>query len=514
MKLAMALLAGVLVAHGHVGSPDVFFEGLAGPYRLLVTIRPPEVVPGVAEVEIRSTSPAVSQIHIVPLRMTGVASSLAPVPDLARPSKEDPQFYTGSLWLMSTGLWKVRVEADGTAGRGTLFVPVPAIATRVLGMQKAVAAAVLPLGLILVFGLVSIAGAAVREALLDPGKAPGNAQRRRARIVMAVAAIIVAGVVWFGNAWWSSEDGAHRRRVYKPLGLTSTVESDRLHLKLTDPGWLDRDTDSLLPDHGHLMHLFIVRLPQMQRVLHLHPDRTGPGTFTQILPAMEAGRYALYGDVVHQGGFAETATGEIGLPNIHGAPLANDDSEGTGEPLEHADYHRMSAPAGGGLRMVWDRGAEAFHARRPYSFRFRLEDAAGQRVRDVELYMGMLGHAAFVSHDGSVFAHVHPFGSVAMPALELAQPKPQTGQAEPADSRPSPMQPQNLQPGRAREGNPHDSHTQPDNPHAAHMAADTALPSEVSFPYGFSKPGAYRIIVQMKRAGQVVTGIFDVQVEN
>jgi hypothetical protein len=229
---------------------------------------------------------------------------------------------------------------------------------------------------------------------------------------------------------------------------------------------------------------------------------------------MEAGRYALYADVVHQGGFAETATGEIGLPSLHGPPLANDDSEGTGEPLEHADYHRMAVPASGGLRMVWDRGAEAFHSRRQYSFRFRLEDAAGQPARDVELYMGMLGHAAFVSHDGSVFAHVHPFGSVAMPALELAQPKPQTGQAEPVDSRPSPMQPQNMQAGGVRSGSPHDSHTLPDNPHAGHMAADTGLPSEVSFPYGFPKPGAYRIIAQMKRAGQVVTGIFDVRVEN
>jgi hypothetical protein len=88
----------------------------------------------------------------------------------------------------------------------------------------------------------------------------------------------------------------------------------------------------------------------------------------------------------------------------------------------------------------------------------------------MELYMGMLGHAAFVRTDLSVFAHVHPSGSVPMAALMLIQ------------------------------------------PHA--MADAGALPAAVSFPYGFPKAGAYRIVVQMKHAGEIETGIFDANVEN
>ena len=37
-----------LILSAHVGSPDVFYSGRAGPYDIRVIIRPPEVVPGVA----------------------------------------------------------------------------------------------------------------------------------------------------------------------------------------------------------------------------------------------------------------------------------------------------------------------------------------------------------------------------------------------------------------------------------------------------------------------------------
>ena len=128
-RLALALILAVST-QAHVGSPDVFLDGSAGPYPVFVTIRPPSVIPGVAEIEIRCSSPDIREIRVTPTPLTGVGARFAPTPDVMQRSKADPQFFTGSLWMMASGSWQVRVQADGTQGGGQLSVPVPAVASR------------------------------------------------------------------------------------------------------------------------------------------------------------------------------------------------------------------------------------------------------------------------------------------------------------------------------------------------------------------------------------------------
>src|SRR5947209_6395863 len=125
LKTVLALLTLSSLAQAHIGSPDIYLDGKAGPYQLFVTIRPPAVIPGVAELEIRSESAGVREIHAIPLPMSGPGARFAPVPDLLRVSPEDSHFFTGSLWMMATGSWQVRITVDGAQGRGVLAVPVP-----------------------------------------------------------------------------------------------------------------------------------------------------------------------------------------------------------------------------------------------------------------------------------------------------------------------------------------------------------------------------------------------------
>jgi hypothetical protein len=471
MRLVPLVLAAAAVLHAHVGSPDVFYEGAAGPYRLLVTIRPPVIVPGVAEIEIRCAAPGVREMRIVPLPLTGAGARFAPTPDVAQRSKEDPQFFTGSLWLMSVGEWQVRIHAAGDQGSGELSVPVPALPTRTQTMQTGVGALLFVLMLVLAVGIVSIVGAGVREGQLDPGVEPPASRVRRSRVTMALTAVLVAVLLFLGNRWWGAEDRNYSRIIYKPLQVSASLEPDgRLLLRMKDPGWLRRRVDDLIPDHTHLMHMYVIRLPEMERVWHLHPVQIEGGVFAQDLPAMPAGRYQLFADIVHASGIPETLMTEVDLPEVAGKPLTGDDSAGSGPPLSKATPARTIAELEGGGRMIWERSASPLRVKQPAEFRFRVEGPGG-----LELYMGMLGHAAFVKTDRTVFAHVHPSGSVPMAALSLTS-------------------------------------TSAADPHAGHRM-EAGLPSEVSFPFGLPQPGDYRIYVQIKRAGKVETGVFDAHVD-
>jgi hypothetical protein len=467
MRLLLLMLAAGAGLHAHVGSPDVIYDGPAGKYRLLVTIRPPMIVPGVAEIEIRSLSPGVRELRIVPLRLTGAGAKFAPTPDVARRSKEDPQFFTGSLWLMSVGAWQVRIHAEGDQGPGELSVPVSALPASTRSMQAGIGAVLFILMTILAVGIVSIVAASVREGQVDPGRQPMPSRIRRSRVIMAITSVVVAGIIWWSNGWWNAEARNYSRIVYKPLQLVASLDPpNQLMLRMSDPGWLQRKVDDLIPDHTHLMHLYVIHLPEMERVWHLHPDQVAAGAFVQQLPDMGAGRYQLFGDVVHASGIAETLTAELELPQVAGKALAGDDAYGVGPELSKSN-RATAAQLSGGRRMVWESGGDGLRAKQVSLFRFRVEPAT-----KLEPYMGMLGHAAFVKTDRTVFAHVHPSGSVPMAALSL------TGVGA--------------------------------DPHAGHsMSAGT---SEVSFPYGFPQAGDYRIYVQIKIEGRVETGVFDAHV--
>lgn len=450
------------IASAHVGSPDVFLDGEAGPYRLLVTVTPPHAVPGVADVQVLTTSSDVRQIKIVPLPLTGPGAQFAPTPDTAIQSPDDPRLFTGHLWMMTAGSWQVRIAVSGDRGAGNLSVPVPTMPQATLAMTAARRALLLAFMVILCAGFVSIVSAIAREAPRAPGTMPDSRARRRGRVAGVIAAAIVAGAVLFGNRWWTAEASSYARYVYKPLQATPALTPDgRLRLDLHDPGWIaSRRLDDFIPDHDHLMHLFVVT-PALDRLLHLHPEQVATAAFEIRLPDVPRGEYELFADVVHRTGVAETVTGHFDTAGLQGAPLTGDDSEWT---AGSADVDRG--------RIVWVRDDQPIVAKRLTMFTFRVEEGTGKPATDLELYMGMPGHAIFIRTDRQVFAHVHPSGSAPMAALQL--------------SMPSTM---------------------------SHLHSGGLLPPTVSFPYGFPEPGDYRIFVQVKRSGRIVTNAFDAHVQ-
>jgi hypothetical protein len=394
--------------------------------------------------------------------------------------------FTGELWLMESGSWQIRLEVFGRNGKGEMAVPVEAAARRTLQMRGALGALLLALMIFLVLALISIFGAAARESQMEPGSAATPGSRRLGRIAMVVTAAAVAALLFLGNKWWNAA-AAERSdlMLYKAPPLVATLANrDTLDLKMGFSAWHDRRKDMLLdrliPDHGHLMHAFLLRLPEMDRFYHLHPVRGAENTFSESLPRVSAGDYQIFADVVRESGFADTMTARITLPELTGQALNGDDSMAEASAISSAAKKTM-VPLEGGGSAEWILGGQPIHSGVPMILRFRILDQNGKSASDLEPYMGMAGHLIIVNRDLSVFAHVHPAGSVPMAAVMLLEKEKAVG-------------------GEGMAGMP-----------GMH---DRGLPNEVTFPYGFPQPGDYRLFMQIKRNGRVQTGVFDVHVES
>jgi hypothetical protein len=347
--------------------------------------------------------------------------------------------------------------------------------------------------LFLAVGLVFIAGAASREGNLEPGETPSPAKKRRARIVMAITAVVVVGILFLGKAWWGAEATNYKRTVsfFKPPEAETKLENGnrlKIRAKGQDPEWSKEvNMEDVIPDHNHLMHLFLISKPGMERMWHLHPESAEGGSFVDDLPTMPAGHYEVFADIVDKAGFPWTLVGQVDLPQINGTPLTGDDSAWTGTSLTAQAANVSVAQFEDGGRIVWEKGTAPLVANTAMIFKFRVEDKDANPAKDMQPYMGMAGHAEFVSADMSVFAHIHPAGSASMAAVEMANAGPDSAGSA------------------AMGGSMAGSITM--------MMTPATLEPQVSFPYGFPKAGEYRIFVQVKRAGQVETGVFDAHVQ-
>jgi hypothetical protein len=488
------LLALALGSMAHVGSPNTFFNGEAGPYPVHVTVRLPGVIPGLAQIAVRvpgKPPDAITRVTVQAIQWN-VGPEGAPPPDVAARVPGDPEVFAADLWFMAATSYRVHVLVDGRDGSGTAVVPVLALATEQRDMPRDMGLILSGLGLFLVAGLLTIIGAAVRESVVAPGESPEPRRRRRARIAVAVSAVLLIAIVLGGRAWWDAEALAYGELVlYRPFATEASIRDTFdasspsgarqrvLTLMIADRRWQPPGNplsryNSLMPDHGKLMHMFLVREPALDAFAHVHPVARQPATaFDVELPPLPAGRYRIYGDIVHESGYAQTLTASVNLGEPPAAAASAGDPDDSwfvgGAMLEAAPAFRSAD----GTTITWTRGADPIVAGRENLLKFTARDPAGAPVA-LEPYMGMLGHIVVARREGDVFAHLHPSGSVSMAAWQ--------------------------------------KFSQTVDPHAVHRSPAAA--SEVSTLYAFPKAGRYRLWVQMKRAGQVTTAAFDADVKS
>lgn len=495
----------VTAAHAHVGSPDVFYEGMVGPYPARINIRMPTVVPGRAEISVRVQSEKPVETSFLPL-YAWTAISNAPPPDVGRLVTGETNLYSGELWLMSFGAYSVEVRIKGDSGEGVARIPVTSVALRQLPMPSLLGKVLLALAGVLVLGAIGIAAAAGREAALAPGAIAGKREWRNGFFAAGTAFLLGSVALVGGKSWWGAEEKSFRRHLregaWPDLSADVRMAGPERILRLeVGKQFFQENKPFLIPDHGKLMHLFLIREGNRDGFAHLHPIRKEDYTFEVAIPSLPEGRYSIFADLTFEGGVSSTATNSVFLPAAVVA-LKNQSSPTNSSDLPARDvddsWAASMAPASGsstaiyhladGAQITWH-SQKNLRAKQDASLRFTLTDSAGQPL-PLEPYMGMLCHAAVLRSDGSVFAHLHPSGNFSMAAQTYFEKKLMKETAPQTE----------------------DSPTVTTHDHSMHHMHSASSSSSVYLPYEFPEPGNYRIWVQFKTSDGVVTGVFDAQV--
>ncbi|MDR3711882.1 MAG: hypothetical protein P4L51_03635 [Puia sp.] len=576
-KLLLILcLSGFLIpkAGAHVGSPDVAMEGTAGPYRILVNIKPPDVIPGTATVTLFIDNGQGIKAYARPIYFYS-GSKGAPSADLIPPVPGQPGQYKGIVWLMDDGSSSVEISIDGPLGKGTLVVPIVAISTAEKKLPAATTYSLLILGAFLFVLMSTLIGASVGEGITPRNETMPPRRKRSKAVAFGIAALLSSLVLYGGNAWWEGAAKDYRKFMFKPMHASYQVirAGDRPGERADGSHELLMTIDTfqarrrfwmpyLIPDHGKLMHMFLMRLPAMDAFAHIHPARLSNNQFVTRLPPLPKGKYLAFADIVYNSGFTETLkdtleiaenltdtaniTGAGGLPpdpddayafalpnDLVDNPFRGDNNSfvcgrpGTGVKMKDGstmtlDLMNNDAPAGpvGGpsAPAPSSPGQTALITGQLYTLHFSVFDDQRLPVR-LEPYMGMMGHAAIVRNDGNIYVHIHPVGTYSMAAQSnmldrMNRPEneyrfPPEGpfrdsidrlvkslQAMTGQQRNDYLMKEMKMPGR--------------NMHMPGMDASNS----VSFPYTFPQPGLYRIWVQVKRNGQILTAAFDRTVSN
>jgi hypothetical protein len=491
---AVRRLAGIaltfaiaIIGSAHVGSPNVFFEGNAGVYPVRVTVRPPEVVPGLAEVIVRVNASDVKRVEIRPV-FWRVGVRGAPAGDEMHLVAGEKNTYTGQLWLMAYGAYSVYVTIDGARGPGTTIVPVNSLATGRLPISRGLGATLVVLGLLLAAGIITIVRAATGESLIPPGETLEPARRRRANIHALVFTPMLALIVFGGAKWWNSEDASYRRNMYGPPAADASFDVTEgrrtLRLRVHDTAAFSSIASPVAPDHGKMMHLFLVSEPGLERFAHLHPTQADSLVFVSEVPALPSGKYRLFGDITMENGLSLTVTNTVTIPDANGSVTPSDTDDVIAPMMPATPLGAGAKQAIGGYTIEWN-GDSTLTSGRMTDLAFTVRDACGA-VASLDPYLGMAAHAVVMRDDGSVFIHLHPMGTVSMTGQEIFKARDRGDTTTRGRLGPDVLQPMTM-------GGMH-------------------LNGTFSFPYEFPKPGHYRIWVQFKPAGTVLTGVFDADV--
>lgn len=537
------LLFCYLVNSSHVGSPGVTYEGMLGNYRVLANINPPDVIPGTATLTIiLPESPNQVKIEARPIYWSAGLKG-TPKADPMLPVAGEMGRFEGELWFMEPGTSSVQIILEQNGEVFETIIPVMAMPTAQRDMPQELGLILAGLGIFLVILMVTIISSAMSESIREPGEIRNKSTVRRNQVGIALGSICMLLILWAGKNWWDAEAETYSRYLFQPISASAQIEtnSDGHLLTLSiDPkdlnqGRITRKLSYMVPDHGKLMHMFLIRKGDLDVFAHLHPQRIDTLNYSVSIPDLPAGDYHVFADITRYTGFSETIVADLQIPDQGSFSfvsqkefiLGRDDTYTFSTPVSDPKPLRLDeaimicgkpgikTDLPGGYSAIWETETGKFDAGKLYTLDFALFDSSGEPAV-LEPYLGMMGHAVVLKHDGSVYIHLHPTGNYSMGSQQMLKERFASGKVG-FNNLPSGLSFPDSIDNVIRildqlSDEERDELLMADMDHQRLYGEEHEEHSMVSFPYAFPESGKYRVWIQVKINGKIVNGAFDVEV--
>lgn len=142
--------------------------------------------------------------------------------------------------------------------------------------------------------------------------------------------------------------------------------------------------------HEKLVHLIVAR-EGLDEFAHLHPEVTTSGSMSVTYAFLKSGNYRLFVDFQPKGQSQALATAQLNVA-------------GQSSPSQKLIANKSNEVVVGDI----DARVEIKATQGETVMSFRLRDANGEALTDLQPYLGAMGHLVIISADGREYVHAHP----------------------------------------------------------------------------------------------------------
>ena len=411
---ALSFIITLQFATAHIGLRYMVYEHRGENISLRVYLKLPESAPGIVDISFKSFTDNIDKISVNSELKSSSKVGENSSHNIAIPVNGEENTFSSKLPLFKYGTYSINVNIQQKGRIEQVIIPVNFFARETFKLDSNS----LPVLFIIAFflsilGIFFIKNAYLYNQKKEFDKALKNKNNSRFT-QFAEIFIIIFMISYVSTTWWDERKINYDQNNYFNLknnvNIANNGKYDILKINIVDKKWINEKMPNLIPDHGKIMHMYMIS-DDFKHLAHLHPTRAEDrNSFFVRMPPFGEGAYSLYMDITHETGFSHTMTNKI---NYNKNNISIDTSITT-SLIDPDDSWTQDLDA---IKITWVDIQSFYEAEKDIPMRFTIKKNG--KPSPIQNYMGMGAHAALIKNDGSIFAHLHPTGTINMASKHI-----------------------------------------------------------------------------------------------